>query len=266
MKAILALLLAVFLLGAAATAGYVIYRQRGGDRDIPAAVAANQSGQVGVQEIMPNPKTDLDMEVAASTADPEMLKNLMYEISKNTDTVGWLNLPDTTINNSVVQSHNNSYYLRRDERRQDSVYGCYFADYECSVSSRENLLPNTVIYGHSDLKDNPEGPRFSQLFKYTDPEFADSHRVIYLTVPEETQEWEIFATFYTDISFDYIRVNLTEQVHREITDKAIGLSVFDYGVKPGTTDPLLTLSTCSVRDGNDGNHRFVVMARLKPEE
>ncbi|MEG1777689.1 MAG: class B sortase, partial [Angelakisella sp.] len=202
-------------------------------------------------------------ELEGSTADPAILEKLMYEVKKNPDAVGWLTVDGTDIDNCVVQSHDNSYYLRRDERKKESVYGCYFADYECNLSDRENLSPNTIIYGHSDLKDNPDGEKFSQLFRFADDTFAGEHKTILLTTPEASLEWEIFAAFYTDTSFDYIQVQLTPEGLKKITDKAVSLSVRDYGIVPTAQDKILTLSTCSVRDGNDGNHRFVVMARLK---
>ena len=106
------------------------------------------------------------------------LEALDVYTQQNQDTVGWLRVPGTTINNSVLQSHDNMTYLRTNEAREYDIYGCYFADWECSVGERENFSPNTVIYGLSDLKDNPEGPRFSQLFRFTDPDFARETPVI----------------------------------------------------------------------------------------
>ncbi|MEG1388789.1 MAG: class B sortase [Angelakisella sp.] len=259
MKSFLSILLVLVLIATMGGTCYLLYQKSAAAPAIatPQPTAAAQSSSA------PQLPKKLVEELSGSTTDPEILEDLMYEIGKNPDTVGWLTVPGTDINNSVVQSHNNSYYLRRDERKQDAVYGCYYADYECSVSDRNNLTPNTVIYGHSDLKDNPDGPRFSQLFRFTDPKFAEEHRTILLSTPEETLEWEIFSVFYTDVNFDYIRVELTPEDLKAISDKAVSLSVHDYGLVPTGEDKLLTLSTCSVRDGSDGNHRFVVMARLK---
>ena len=79
----------------------------------PEAVAVNQP-QIGVKS---QPKTDADV-----------LEALDYELSQNRDTVGWLKIPGTKINNSVLQSYDNVTYLRQDERRKYNLYGCYFAD------------------------------------------------------------------------------------------------------------------------------------------
>lgn len=255
MKSFLTILLVIVLLATAGAAGYLLYQRSAATTAAPAPTTEPSS-----QPYIPRAVAD---ELADSTTDPAVLEQLMYEVSKNPDTVAWLELPGTDINNSVVQSHSNTYYLRRDERKQDAVYGCYFADYECTLASKEELSRNTVIYGHSDLKDNPDGPKFSQLFRFADPQFAKEHPIVRLSTPEATMEWEIFAAFYTDVSFDYIRVGLTPEAQLEITGKAVELSVQNYGIVPTGEDKILTLSTCSVRDGADGNHRFVLMARLK---
>lgn len=194
----------------------------------------------------------------------DILDALDYETTQNQDTVAWLVVPGTRINNSVVQGFDNLVYLRADERRQYSIYGCYFADSECNVSSRDMLSHNTVVYGHSDLQDNPEGPRFSELYKFTDPEFAKKTPVIEFSTLYNFMDWEVFAVFYTTVDFDYIYAE-PEGGIKQLADEARRQSIYDYGVTVGDDDHILTLSTCSVRDGNDGSHRFVVMARLLPE-
>ncbi len=184
---------------------------------------------------------------------------------RNQDTVGWLRVPGTTINNSVLQSHDNMTYLRTNEAREYDIYGCYFADWECSVGSREILSPNTVIYGHSDLKDNPEGPRFSQLFHFTDQAFAEETPVISFSTLEGFMDWEVFAVFYTEKTFSYIDAYPEKGVD-QLAKEAQAKSIYDYGITVGPEDKILTLSTCTVKYGaQDNDHRFVVMARLLPE-
>lgn len=199
-------------------------------------------------------------------SDADVLDALDYYTQRNQDTVGWLRVPGTTINNSVLQSHNNFTYLRADEFREYDIYGCYFADWECSVGARDIFSPNTVIYGHSDLTDNPEGPRFSQLFHFADPDFAARTPVIHFSTLESgPMEWEVFAVFYTEKTFSYIDAEPENGVDR-LAKEAQEKSIYDYGITVGPEDKVLTLSTCTVKYGKeDQNHRFVVMARLLPE-
>lgn len=196
----------------------------------------------------------------------EVLNNLSYAKEKSLDAVAWLEVPGTDINHIVMQGDDNRYYERRNEDGNEDIYGCYFLDYECALGARDTLLPNTVIYGHSDLKDSPDGPRFSQLFRFTDVNFAKEHPYMYLTSEEERYTFEIFAVYYTDTSFDYIQVNIPDETMLGIAKQAQSLSLYDYGVMLSPEDRYLTLSTCSIRDGTDGSHRFVVMGRLCPPE
>lgn len=212
-------------------------------------------------ESLPDVQLNVPREVETQA---DVLDALDYETTQNQDTVAWLHVPGTRINNSVLQAHDNIAYLRTNERRESSIYGCYFADAECNVGPREVLSHNTVVYGHSDLQDNPEGPRFSQLFKFTDPEFARATPVIEFSTLEGFMDWQVFAVFYTDTSFDYISAEPEGGVDA-LAAAAKKKSLYDYGVAVGPDDHILTLSTCSIRDGNDGTHRLVVMAKLLPE-
>lgn len=193
----------------------------------------------------------------------DILENVSSAFSMNKNTVGWINIPDTDINNPVMQGDDNDFYLRRDENGEYDVYGCYFLDYECSLGRREDFKPNTIIYGHSELTDDPDGKRFAQLYRFLDDEFAAENKTIYLNTLDESFEFEVISIFYTNLDFKYNLVNITEEEALEIEQKAIELSERDYGITPALGDKLLTLSTCTVKFQNAENHRFVVMGRLK---
>ena len=64
------------------------------------------------------------------------------------------------------------------EDGESDIYGCYFLDVECALGRGSDFLSNTVVYGHSDLKDNPDGPRFSQLFRFVDDDFAAENKYL----------------------------------------------------------------------------------------
>ncbi len=217
-----------------------------------------------IAEKVSKPKNADVRDQAKTQAD--MLEMLDYETGKNRDTVGWLWVPGTQINNSVLQSYDNAFYLRQDERREYDIYGCYFVDYECSVGPREELSPNTIIYGHSDLKDNPEGPRFSQLYHFTDPDFARETPVIQFSTLDGFMYWEVFAVLYTELNESFISPDPPEGIE-QMAAAAMEKSLYEYGVTVGEQDHVLILSTCTSSFGaNDTDHRFVVLAKLLPED
>ena len=127
-------------------------------------------------------------------------------------------------------------------------------------------MKNTIIYGHSDYRDDPEGKRFSQLFHYAqDIDFVRNNPYIYFSVPEDDLVWQVFAVFFTHIDFNYIQTHPSEEEFQYILDEARARSEYIIDVPVTTEDRILTLSTCSGEyvPGDHTNCRLVVMAKGK---
>ena len=188
--------------------------------------------------------------------------------SKNPDAVAWLYIPGAEVDNPVMQAEDNGFYLNRDELREYSTWGCYYADCRNHLSGRDALDTNTVIYGHSANDCDPDGVRFTKLHRYMDADFVKKNPYIYLSVDGDDLIFQITALFITDIGFDYIDPNpmgskLTEFF--QTVEKKNWLDIDSVTFSEG--DTLLTLSTCCRKydKTNSGNQRLVVMAKLLPE-
>lgn len=199
-----------------------------------------------------------------------MLESMLALQQENSDTMGWLYIDGTTVDDAVVKvsyNDNNNYYLRRNSKGEYDFYGCYFADHRSYTGARDALSRNTVIYGHS-MSEDTEGVKFSQLKKYLKADFAAEHPYIYFSTIEDDMVWQIFAVFYTNVSFDYINPNPTSAAFQSLVDKAQDLSFYDYDMEVNASDKILTLSTCTYKlsDGTKlsypNSYRFVVMAKL----
>lgn len=200
----------------------------------------------------------------------EMLEGMLALQQENSDTMGWLYINGTAVDDAVVKvsyNDNNNYYLRRNAKGESDYYGCYYADWRCYTGNRESLSKNTVIYGHS-MSEDAEGVKFSQLKKYLKADFAKEHPYICFSTIDEDMVWQIFAVFYTNTSFDYINPNPTSGSFSSLIQKAQDLSFYDYDIEVTPNDKVLTLSTCTyvLADGTKlsypNNYRFVVMAKL----
>lgn len=239
------------------------------------------SGESSSQSQSPdfvNPLDDPELEPSSSvnTPDQDMLDKMVEAYNLNSDTIGWLRVPHTTIDNSVLQKAgetDNNYYLRLDEEKKSDNFGCYFADYENTFGARSDLTQNTIIYGHSDIgtsleapgKDNPNGKRFSQLFHFADMEFAKSNPYIYFSTFKDDMVWQIFSVMYTDIDFNYIYANYSDADFLAMVNDAKARSEYVYDVEVTADDKILTLSTCTVKYGTSNKkQRFVIMAKLLP--
>ena len=268
-KRILALLLA----------GVMLLSMSGCDsRETPVKEETPKQEEVQVPDVKPEekPKEEKDPEVVIDK--PELGENIAELKAQNDDVVGWLRIPDTEIDNAVMHTTNNDFYHRKDELKQYSWTGCYYADYECSFGPiSDDLSRSTVIYGHNvNFDDGKDKERFSQLFHFADEEWAKEHPYIYFSTPEEDMIWEVFAVAYTTTDFNYIQVlkdrkvsdeQITEAQMINIVNEARERSEYDYNdVEVNGDDKIITLSTCSYKYGQRNDVRFIVMAKLVTED
>ena len=214
-----------------------------------------------------------------------MLESTLAMQQKNKDTIGWIYIDGTTVNDVVVKvnyNDDNKYYLRRNANGENDNDGCYYADWRCKTGNRNSISKNTVVYGHNlgrsanglipDYQNHANGPKFAQLLKYQDEEFAKTHPYIYYSTIEEDMVWQVFAVFYTDIKFDYIEPNPADATFNSLLKKAQDLSFYNYDVEVSSNDKILTLSTCTYRMADDtklhypNDYRYVVMAKLLPAD
>ena len=194
-------------------------------------------------------------------------------ISKYKDTVGYLKVPGTTIDEVLVQYTDNDYYLRKSPVGDADEYyhqGCYFADYRCAI----DLCQNTIIYGHN-LAD--ESIRFGQLEKYRRLDFYKQNPVIYFDTPGCVGKWKIVAVFMTNadeadgVKFYYRdRTYQTQETFLKFIERCRRRSYIDCPVDVRENDRILTLSTCDYELNSPGNYstskgRFAVIARMVRE-
>ena len=190
--------------------------------------------------------------------------------SKNADAVGWLYLPDTTINEVVVQDETgNEKYHRADATGKYDFNGCLYADYESRIAGNaDQISPNIVIYGHS-MTDTPESAKdekkFTPLKKLLDKDFAEKHPYIYFSSETQDYVYEIFAAMYCNSDkFNYIDCNFELTSQADLVNTAKEGSIFNYPVEVDEDDKIISLSTCTYKFGDEKNtkQRFVVFGRL----
>jgi len=228
----------------------------------------------GKKGTIDNPNGEYDSSGNYTPSVPDVSKELEDARKQNTDVVAWLQLPNTKINEAVVQTTNNEFYLRRDVKKNYSYEGCYYMDYESVMfDDGADIARNTIIYGHNlgspmGVKDDPDGVKFAQLLKLDDIEVAKSTPYIYLTTESGNHIFEIFSVMYCEaltkpVPYHYADYN-DEQFELLVSD-AKARSQYNYDTAVTAQDKILTLSTCTYKYGTysqNAEQRFVVMGRL----
>lgn len=128
------------------------------------------------------------------------------------------------------------------------------------------LSQNTVIYGHNwgncFAPFKKTGSEFESLMALTYEDVVSENQYIYLTTNSGTHTFRIFAVSFTrNLSF-YINCNDVDVASIAATAKS--MSLYDFGVSVGSSDKIITLSTCTRYFGKSvgANQRFIVMGVL----
>lgn len=190
---------------------------------------------------------------------PEMTAYEKYAdiYAANSDFVGWITIDDTAVDYPIMQSKDNpNFYLKHSFEKSYSDYGVPYVQEDCAV----DLSDNTVIYGHH----MNNGTMFSDLCKYTDKDFYESHKTIHFDTLEGFGNYEIIAVFktvaYSEQGFKYYHFvdAHSEMEFDEYVLKCKELALYDTGITAEYDDKLITLSTCEY---SQTNGRLVVVAK-----
>lgn len=187
---------------------------------------------------------------------PLAAANKIKPLSSNA--VGWLRIPNADIDNAVLQTNDNQYYLEHDEYDNYSIWGCYF--FSCdNIVDTTNLDRVTLIFGHSN--GNAQHLKFSTLKKYKDVNFAQENQFIELWFGDTKTIWQIFsACDYPVSEHTVMNPNPNDTAFMDQVNRLKDLSYNEYKETVSKDDKLLFLVTCSGNDTYD--YRFVVAAKL----
>ena len=177
----------------------------------------------------------------------------LEELQKvNSDTVGWIWMPDTEINYPVVQTSNNSFYLNHGFDGERSAEGAIFLDSRCDPDGAVR-----IIYGH-----NTSSGKFDSLNRYLQEgeRYLQDHPCVYYFSADHPDGviYDIFSVIIVDTR-DSEEVNRIYQCQpsTEYVETIKQMSTFNTDMQVTETDELIILSTCCYSD----IHRCVVCAR-----
>ena len=188
--------------------------------------------------------------VTLTTAPPR--HDLAALQAENSDCVGWLAIPDTTVDYPVVWTPSDpEHYLRRDFYGNHASGGTPFLDGRNEAQAKGQ---NLIVYGHNML----DGSMFKPMLQYLTPNFQVTHEDIYLELNGAQYHYQVIAALETNTrSPVYTYTGLsdsTEMEHfRSTLLEETGLDAIPQA------EGYLTLSTCNDQGGNS---RVLVVAVL----
>ena len=156
----------------------------------------------------------------------EKKRNLKVLFNQNSDCIGWIYIPGTSVNYPVMHTPANPQkYLRRDFYGNYSQSGVPFLDARCDLTDT-----NLIIYGHNMRN----GIMFSELKNYANADFKNAHQIIEFETADGIHRFTV-----TDVKF----TDTADKKYNEIYS---------------SNGRFLTLSTCY---GNQKSDRILVTAK-----
>lgn len=179
--------------------------------------------------------------------------NFGYLKGINPDTVAWLEVEGTNINYPVVQTTDNSYYLKHSYEKEKNSSGWVFADYRNIVDGTDT---NLIIYGHNRIN----GTMFGTLKKAITKswvEKSDTH-IIKLITKDYVIRYQIFSGYTIREEGYYLRTSFKSLNYGEFVTTLLNRSKYNFNNNVNSEDKILTLSTCST----SSSKRIVVHAKM----
>lgn len=220
----------------------------------------NILNQEDISENTPNQYKDLINNIKTDNPDTEEINtnyinvNLNYYISKNPDTVAWLQVNGTNVNYPVVQSKDNNYYLEHDFYKRKTNIGWVFGDYRDNF---ESFNQNTIIYGHNLVNKTMFGSLPNLLNKNW---FSNKNKqYIKLSTKNTNSIWQIFSVYKITPTTDYLQAKFNSTTtYQQFLDTIKQRSTYNFDIEVTSLDKIITLSTCD----NIGTKRVAIHAKL----
>ncbi len=226
------------------------------------SIAQDAAGQGAIDQNVAD--TGMEDGNALEQEQPEVLQKYQNFHNKYPDLFGWLKIPDTEIDQPVMQSDDENtdekyFYLSHDYAGNKTAAGSLFVDSKSSCYPQDD---NTVIYGHN----MQNGHNFGMLCMYEDPDFLKEHPLVQYDTIYETGTYQIVAVLKSRIlyqeeeGFRYYRFfNYdSEDAFLECVNFIKSSQIYDTGHTLAYGDRLLMLSTC---DYSQENGRLVIVAK-----
>ena len=217
-----------------------------------------------IQDSVKITENNKDAEIIGNDVDKsniywDFIKMNMLEVDfselkrRNSDIVGWIQIPDTNINYPFVQTKDNDYYLHRSFDKKKNSAGWVFLDYRNNIA---DLDQNTIIYAHGRY----DMTMFGSLRRMLESGWTNNpqNHVVRISTETENTLWQVFSVYHLPTTTDYLYTNFQSDRNYENFLKMItSRSAHNFNATAAAKDHILTLSTCYNKQ-----ERMVLHAKL----
>ena len=160
----------------------------------------------------------------------------------NPDIIARVYIPNTNIDEPVMQTTNNEYYLSHNNSNEPNIHGSIYMDYRIDINKSKKIL----IFGHSSPYDNLDVVPFNELEEYYSSNYYKNHQDIILTLENEERKYKIFSVYVETTDFKYMNLNFEDIDAWYNHIKTLkNKSLYNTNIDIDEYDDILILQTCS---------------------
>ena len=156
----------------------------------------------------------------------------------NSDTVGYINIPNTNVDYVVVKGKDNNYYLKHNFNNKSNIAGWIFADYRNKVDGTDN---NLIIYGHETHDESMFGS-LPKLLKEENIKDINKLVINFITDKSEKQ-YQIFSIYTIKPEDYYLKTDFKENEFERFKEEMKERSIYNIDIDLNNKK-MITLSTC----------------------
>lgn len=205
----------------------------------------------------------VDNSYKVSDEDKAYLTKKFNELTAtNKETIAYIYLPGTDLDEPVVQTvDNETYLLKGFDGKNAPFIGTVFMDYENNKNYSDKL---TWLFGHARGSKVADHRVFNDVNYFESQKYMDNHKYALIETPSRKYYYEVFATIKVPEDTELYRIefdNDEEFLNQLKTVKSQAIAI-NNDIKLDAKDKYLVLSTC--REDGD-TLRTNVYYRLIPD-
>lgn len=177
-------------------------------------------------------------------------------LAYNSDIVGWIRIPNTSISYALVQAEDNNKYLRHSLDLTWNEFGWPFLDYRNSPDFTDR---NTVIYGHNIVS----GLMFADLTNIYNGSLGNDVEIDIYRKDYRLLRYKVFSAYVYDPEMYYLTTSFAnDEQYSTYLNTMSARSAINFNQTVGVDDTIITLQTCT----SDSKRRIIVHAKLISNE
>ena len=184
-----------------------------------------------------------------SAEEKEYLKNKFSGLlSTNSETVGYVYIPGTQLDEPVVQTTDNSTYLdKRFDGVNEPLMGTVFMDTDNKKDFNDHL---TWLFGHARGSKVPDHRMFKDVNYFSRQEYFDEHPYVVIETPERKYYYETVAMIIVPEVTAFYRTSFDsdQDFQKQLTTIYETAEVKKPNVQVSAKDKYCVLSTCREED------------------